>query len=126
MNATNGRNLFYWLVEAAIDPDTAPLVFWTNGGPGCSSLSGGLFTEFGPFFPLPDGTLGPNEWTWTQRANVVFVEQPAGVGFSFSDTPSDYTTGDYQSARDAYLFMVGFLARYPKFANRPLYITGES
>jgi carboxypeptidase C (cathepsin A) len=64
-------------------------------------------------------------WTWTQAANVIFIEQPAGVGFSYSDTPSDYTTGDYQSSQDVLAFMLGFLARYPQYANRPFFISGE-
>ena len=76
------KRLFYWMVEAAVSPDTAPLILWTNGGPGCSGISGGLMSEFGPFFPNSDGspTLTPNSWTWTQNANVIFIEQVRRVG----------------------------------------------
>jgi len=128
VNASHGRNLFYWLVESAGAPSTDPLVFWTNGGPGCSSLSGGLFSELGPFFPNADGSLGltPNLFSWSQRANVVFVEQPAGVGFSYSDTPADYTTGDYQASADIVAFMQGFLLVHPEYKDRPFYLSGES
>jgi len=128
VNASHNRNLFYWLVESAGDPLNDPLVLWTNGGPGCSSLSGGLFSEFGPFRPNADGslTLTPNPWTWTLHANIIFLEQPAGVGFSWSGDTSDYTTGDYQSAHDAYQFLLGFTARFPRYAGRELYISGES
>ena len=128
VNASHNRNLFYWLVESAGDPSNDPLVLWTNGGPGCSSLSGGLFSEFGPFRPNADGslTLTPNPWTWTQHANIIFLEQPAGVGFSWSADTSDYTTGDAQSAHDAYEFLLGFTARFPRYAGREIYISGES
>ena len=48
--------IHYWLVEAEASPETAPLVFWTNGGPGCSGLIG-LMTEQGPFRPDADGNI---------------------------------------------------------------------
>ena len=128
VNSSHGRNLFYWLVESAGDPSNDPLVLWTNGGPGCSGIAGGLFSELGPFFPNTDGSLGltPNPYSWTSSANVIFIEQPSGVGFSFSDTPADYTTGDYQSAADVYAFLLSFMERYPQYANRTLYLSGES
>jgi serine carboxypeptidase-like clade 2 len=99
-----------------------------QGGPGGSSLSGGLVSEFGPFFPASDGSLSltPNAWSWTQSANVIFLEQPAGVGFSWSATTSDYITGDAQSAADVYAFLQAFLVRYPQYVGRALYLSGES
>jgi serine carboxypeptidase-like clade 2 len=62
----------------------------------------------------------------TQKANVIFIEQPAGVGFSYSLDTDDYTVGDAQAAEDVYQFLLGFTARYPKYAGRPLYLSGES
>lgn len=49
-----------------------------NGGPGCSSLGGGLMSELGPYFPQEDGTLAPNEYAWNTIAHMVFPESPAG------------------------------------------------
>ena len=128
VNESHGRNLFYWLVESAGNPSTDPLVLWTNGGPGCSGLSGGLFSEFGPFFPNPDGSLSliPNMFSWTQMANVIFIEQPAGVGFSYSQDTDDYVVGDAQAADDVYHFLLNFVDRYPQYAGRKLYLSGES
>ena len=35
------KHVFYWLVEADVeDASSAPVVLWTNGGPGCSGLTG--------------------------------------------------------------------------------------
>ncbi|GJV28185.1 serine carboxypeptidase II-3-like protein, partial [Tanacetum coccineum] len=59
-------------------------------------------------------------------ANVLFLESPAGVGFSYSNTSSDYKTGDEQTAKDSYTFLVNWLERFPEYKTRDFYITGES
>ena len=64
-------------------------------GPGCSSVGGGAFTELGPFYPTGDGRgLRINSMSWNKASNLLFVESPAGVGWSYSNTSSDYNTGD--------------------------------
>ena len=84
-----GRNIFYWFAEAAVDAANAPVIFWTNGGPGCSSLIG-LLAEHGPFRVDQKGeTLVPNPMSWNLAANIFYVEQPAGVGFSYRHAPAD-------------------------------------
>lgn len=60
-------------------------------------------------------------------ANVIFLDSPAGVGFSYSNTTADYNnTGDTSTATDAYTFIVNWLERFPHYKTRDLYITGES
>ena len=122
LNGTE-KQIHYWLVEAEI-PD-APLVFWTNGGPGCSGLIG-FMTEQGPFRPDEAGLIQPNEYAWNKVANMVFLEQPVGVGFSYSNNKDDYKIGDDQAAKDNLATIRGFLTRFPQFAESPLYITSES
>ncbi|PHT98595.1 Serine carboxypeptidase-like 44 [Capsicum chinense] len=90
-----GRSLFYYFVEADKDAHKLPLTLWLNGGPGCSSIGGGAFTELGPFFPRGDGRgLRRNTKSWNKASNLLFIESPAGVGWSYSNTSSDYTCGD--------------------------------
>ena len=60
-------------------------------------------------------------------ANVLFLESPAGVGFSYSNTTSDYyNVGDKRTAADSYVFLVNWLERFPEYKTRNFYITGES
>ncbi|WZZ09608.1 hypothetical protein YC2023_095529 [Brassica napus] len=104
VDSKTGRSLFYYFVEAATQPETKPLTLWLNGvmeievglaGPGCSSVGGGAFTELGPFYPTGDGRgLRINPMSWNKASNLLFVESPAGVGWSYSNTSSDYNTGD--------------------------------
>ncbi|CAM8984467.1 unnamed protein product [Rhodiola kirilowii] len=122
-----GRSLFYYFVEADKDAQSKPLTLWLNGGPGCSSMGGGAFTELGPFFPRGDGRgLRINKMSWNKASNLLFVESPAGVGWSYSNTSSDYTTGDAASARDLRVFMTEWIKKFPAFKSRDLFLTGES
>lgn len=59
-------------------------------------------------------------------ANVLFLESPAGVGFSYSNTTSDYVVGDSRTAADSYTFLVNWLERFPEYKTRDFYLTGES
>ncbi len=125
---SNTKKLHYWFYEAEEDPQNKPLTFWSNGGPGCSGLLGAM-TEQGPFRPTKDLNIELNEYAWTKVSNMVFIEAPCGVGFSYStegDKSDDYTTGDDQTADDNYKLIQGFLERFPEYNKAPLYITSES
>ena len=119
------KQIHYWFVESEENPETDPLVFWTNGGPGCSGLIG-FMTEQGPFRPDMNGNLLLNEWRWNKISNMVFLEQPVGVGFSYSDNDDDYRIGDSQAAKDNLETILQFIKRFPQYSNSPLYITSES
>jgi len=123
-----GRALFYWLTEAPRPSGTKPLVLWLNGGPGCSSIAYGASEEVGPFRVNPDGkTLRLNLYAWNKVANVLFLDSPAGVGFSYTNTSSDeLTVGDKRTGEDAYRFLVRWLERFPEYKERAFYIAGES
>ncbi|CAN8260069.1 unnamed protein product [Cochlearia groenlandica] len=130
VNEERGRALFYWLVESPTtrEPKSRPLVLWLNGGPGCSSVAYGAAEEIGPFRVGSDGkTLHPKMYAWNKLANLLFLESPAGVGFSYTNTSSDlYTTGDQRTAEDSYRFLVNWFERFPQYKHRDFYIVGES
>ncbi|KAL2897446.1 Serine carboxypeptidase-like 25 [Bienertia sinuspersici] len=60
-------------------------------------------------------------------SNLLFLETPAGVGFSYSNTSSNLLdSGDRRTAKDSLAFLVNWMNRYPRYKHRELYITGES
>ncbi|KAL0359643.1 UNVERIFIED_CONTAM: Serine carboxypeptidase-like 45 [Sesamum angustifolium] len=87
------RSYFYYFVEAETEPASKPLVLWLNGGPGCSSLGAGAFSEHGPFQPSGN-VLVRNNYSWNKAANMLYLESPAGVGFSYSANKSFYESVD--------------------------------
>ncbi|KAJ6809962.1 serine carboxypeptidase-like 45 [Iris pallida] len=120
------RSLFYYFAEAEMDPSAKPLVLWLNGGPGCSSVGVGAFSENGPFRPSGQ-MLVRNEYSWNKEANMLYLETPAGVGFSYSSDSSFYeSVDDKMTARDNLVFLRRWLAKFPQYKTRDLYITGES
>jgi len=121
------KHMHYWLVECENDPSTAPTVLWLNGGPGCSSLDG-LIYEHGPFrVNETDMTkLTRFNYTWAKQANMVYLEAPAGVGFSYSDDPADYQTNDDKTAEANVATMNAFFDAWPEWKKNDFFITGES
>jgi len=119
--ATRDHQLFYWYHEATTNPTEKPLVLWLNGGPGCSSL-GGMFTELGPFVLDENLKVSLNPYSFNVAANVLFIEQPAGVGFSYPNGPAN----DQTTAEDTVWALQTFLEKFPDLKGRPLYVMGES
>ena len=126
VSETNQRHIFYWYVESQGNPATDPLVFWTNGGPGCSGMLG-FGQEHGPYHISADGRLTPNPYSWNRVANILYVEQPAGAGFSYSETPSDtVNVGDEEAASDNVVAIKSFLKKFPERVSNDFYIASES
>ena len=126
LDAGRGRHLHYWFVESERDPANDPLLVWLNGGPGCSSL-GGFFTELGPFKIdyKNHSELYYNEFAWNKRANVIFLESPAGVGFSYQeDNQTD--TNDDDTAQMNLQALLSFFQKFPQYKDNDLFLTGES
>lgn len=88
----------------------------------------GFMQEHGPWV-LPDGgtTLVRNEYAWNKEANVLYIEQPAGVGFSTCDQGSaDCAHDDNSSAEDNLKVVLAWFEKFPEFKANDLYISGES
>jgi len=114
----------YWFVESQSNPAKDPLVLWLNGGPGCSSLLG-LLTELGPFRMGENNTVVENLYAWNKKANIIFMESPAGVGYSYA-VDGDVKANDDTTAKQNYIALKNFLKKFPQYNNTPIYLTGES
>ncbi|WOK98884.1 putative sphingolipid transporter [Canna indica] len=128
VDESHGRALFYWFFEATRDVEKKPLLLWLNGGPGCSSIGYGAVEELGPFL-MQKGVpqLKFNKHSWNKEANLLFLESPVGVGFSYTNTSSDLKIlGDKITAEDSYNFLLNWFKRFPQFKSHDFYIAGES
>ncbi|GLJ42539.1 hypothetical protein SUGI_0881950 [Cryptomeria japonica] len=122
----HGRALYYYFVEAQTNATSRPLVLWLNGGPGCSSVGIGAFEENGPF-KFNDKDLEQNKFSWNTEANMLYIESPVGVGFSYSNTTSDYDIfNDTLTAQDNLAFLLNWFKIFSEFRDLDFYITGES
>ncbi|MEW5301933.1 MAG: hypothetical protein WDW36_004757 [Sanguina aurantia] len=139
------RHLFYLWMESQLGLEDSPVVLWLSGGPGCSGLDA-YFYEHGPFlFSEADsgsssmsGAAGPgkaaqdivasaNPNSWSTIATMIYVDSPAGTGFSYSTNPAvDYHSNDQVTTNDLVDLVDGLFRRYPQLADRDFYISGES
>ena len=123
---SGGKSLHYMFVESQNNPEKDPLVLWLNGGPGCSSLDG-FYYEHGPYlFYTPEAVLLPNPYSWNLNANVIYLESPAGVGYSVLGVPANMNTSDTITAHDNLEAMLQWFMKFPEYARHDFYITGES
>lgn len=128
-DSQTGGKIFYWMVECAKNPETAPVMIWLNGGPGCSSMDG-LFLELGPF-RIDGNSVHINPHSWHNVANIIFVDQPVGTGFSYTRGKTGYARSDDMVNGHFYSFLVNFFKVHSNLMvdskkTRPIYFAGES
>jgi len=127
LNVTETKSLHYIYVESMDSPSFDPLVIWFNGGPGCSSMLG-FMQEHGPWI-IDDGEdyINPNPYSWNRRANMLYIESPAGVGFSIAgEETSDWTQNDMSQSEDAMIALKEWYVKFPERVENNLFVSGES
>ncbi|KAF8510885.1 serine carboxypeptidase [Hysterangium stoloniferum] len=118
------RHLFFYFFESRNDPKKDDVILWTNGGPGCSS-SLGLLMELGPCRIKSENSTVYNPYAWNSKANIIFIDQPVGVGFSYADYGETIETTE-DAAQDIAAFMRLFFDQFTEFQGRPFHLAGES
>ena len=130
LDINGGKHIHYLFVESQYSIERDPVIIWFNGGPGCSSLLG-FATEHGPYL-IHDGEekFDPalNPWSWNTNANVLYIESPAGVGYSWIESgykPKPVFDDDI-TAQDAWEAIQVWLERFPDFKTHEFFVSGES
>ncbi|XP_016077741.1 PREDICTED: probable serine carboxypeptidase CPVL [Miniopterus natalensis] len=125
VNSTYNSNLFFWFFPALVDSENAPVVLWLQGGPGGSSMFG-LFVEHGPYMVTKNMTLRIRDFPWTNTLSMLYIDNPVGTGFSFTDDARGYAVNEEDVARDLLSALLQFFQLFPEYQENDFYATGES
>ena len=127
LDVSDVKKFHYMFNYAHEDYENKPLVLWLNGGPGCSSLDGWA-NEHGPMQLDEEGKFKLNEYSWNRVANMIYLESPGDVGFSYIDSKleQDLFIDDKVAAEDNLKALINFFEKFPSMKNKDFYISGES
>ncbi|KAM5584310.1 serine carboxypeptidase-like 51 [Rosa sericea] len=119
-------HMFWWLYRSpnrVEDPSKPwPIILWLQGGPGGSGVGIGNFEEVGPL----DTNLKPRNSTWLQKADLLFVDNPVGTGFSFVEDNALFVKNDVEAATDLTTLLKELFNRNESLQKSPLFIVAES
>ncbi|KAF7563432.1 hypothetical protein G7046_g666 [Stylonectria norvegica] len=124
INEEHHGNIFFWHFQNQHIANKQRTVIWLNGGPGCSSEDGAMM-EIGPYRVKGENELVLNNGSWHEFANLLFVDNPVGTGFSFVDTDSFISELDVM-AEQFIAFLEKFFELFPHYNRDDLYLAGES
>ncbi|KAI7803530.1 retinoid-inducible serine carboxypeptidase [Triplophysa rosa] len=125
VDVRDGAHMFWWLYYAnssSASYEELPLVMWLQGGPGGSSCGFGNFEEIGPL----DRDLKPRETSWVHASSVLFVDNPVGTGYSYTDSEGALTKDVAMVASDMMVLLKYFFSLKTEFQSIPFYIFSES
>lgn len=115
------RAHMFWMLYRAPSPNL-PLVLWLQGGPGGSSTGFGNYAEIGPL----DTDLANRTHAWTQAANILFIDNPVGAGFSYVEPGGEFAKNNSAVASDLVAVLVSVLVQHPELRETPFYVFSES
>ncbi|XP_054156206.1 vitellogenic carboxypeptidase-like [Oppia nitens] len=117
-------NTFFWFIPAFKNPKTAPLLVYTEGGPGGSSIMS-MFM-FGSFNLNDKLNVTINPFALNQEFSIIYVDNPVGTGFSYTDNPNGYSTDQKNVSKNLYEFLQQFYTVFDDYRSNDLYLGGLS
>ena len=117
----SGKALYYVYTPSESNPSKDPLIVLLSPGPGCSSLHSWLYSKGEFVFTRGTSNFRTNEHNWNKEANVLYIEGPAGTGFSYGveEKPGDNATvGEYFRA------ILKFYEKFPELKDQKMYLSG--
>jgi carboxypeptidase C (cathepsin A) len=140
---SSGSRIFFWMFPSQHEPSLDPVIIWLQGGPGASGLYG-ILNQWGPKRikrKTPKPPAGQPAWDFDdnpyrldQKATVIFIDQPVGTGFSYSEHNPPRVVNNSKAAVNDLIWWLGKFRRATfqtkdgplNFANNPLHIAGPS
>lgn len=117
-------NLFFWFILSERNTTNDPIVVWLMGYPGFSSMYG-VFQENGPFRFI-ESNLTLSEYSWTKEYNMLYIDNPVGIGYSYTENKAGFSTTQDDVATNLYEFMRQFYEIFSDYQKNELYIGAES
>nr|CAI5866225.1 unnamed protein product [Callosobruchus analis] len=125
VNKKYNSNLYFWFFPSNGDHTKDPVLLWLQGGPGASSMYG-LLEESGPIAVNKDLQLDIRNYSWTNNHSVIYIDNPVGVGFSFTDHEDGYARNETQIGNELYNALQQFFTLFPELRKNYFFITGAS
>ncbi|XP_078430743.1 serine carboxypeptidase-like 11 [Wolffia australiana] len=124
-------NLFYYFFKSERSPTVDPMIFWMIGGPGCTGLSG--LERMGPikfeiesYEPGKLVTLTYRNFSFSKISNIIFIDSPAGTGFSYSTGNEQNEWLDTKASSHLNVFIRKWLLDHPEYISNHFYVAGDS
>ncbi|KAF8994687.1 Alpha/Beta hydrolase protein, partial [Cyathus striatus] len=114
------KHMFWWFIEAMNDPENAPLILSFGGGPGSA---GTLFSFLGPVGENGKPFVIPSDFAWTSDVNILAIDHPVGVGYSYGET---LRNSSFAAALDVDDLLQEFWRKFPHLVKNKFMINSGS
>ena len=125
IDEATGSNTYFMYSTPLSGRADAPVILWLNGGPGASSLLG-FYDELGPFGIDEKLQVAPRDVTWARDAHLIAMDNPLGVGYSYTHSRDRMVTNQTTVGEDLYTAIRQFFDLFPALQSNAFYVTGES